>query len=300
MTRRDDLAGAQTIGAVILFGLFVTVIAVLNVTAVPDAGRAAEDAHHARALDVLGGLQAEAEGAPEGATASRVLPLAPERDAGGGFLSFFLAKPAQATGQVTFEAGYGNVTLSHTRTGTPGRIHDAGGESVRLPLGRVTFDPHALFREPEVARLEGGALVVATPASERIAHAPAITLSVEGGVTDVAVNMRLLTGEAADVGGAAGVRLALTTEALTRTAPHAPNADQAVLRLETAHGRAWGAFLNETATEGGLAAGRFTTSVLRGAGQGGLDIVTWTVNGTGSGNDVRLTTGVTLQRARLG
>lgn len=304
--RRDDVAGAETIGALILFGLFVTVIALLNVTAVPDAGLAAEEAHHAQVLDALGGLQAEAEAASlpstVGATVARALPLAPERDAGSDFFSFFLAEPAQAAGQLTFEPGYGNVTLSHTRNGVPTALYDIGTPDARFPLGRLTFDPHPVFRQAGVVQLENGALVTTTPSTATLRHAPPVSVSVQGDVTQVTVKARILNGSSQDVGGTAGVRVGFETEAATLVSPVNPNANQLTLRLETAHGPAWGAFLNETATKGGLSAGQFSTTVALGAGEDGLDVVTWTVTGTAAGNqnDIRLTSGLAILGTRLG
>jgi hypothetical protein len=304
--RRDEVAGAETVGALILFGLFVTVIAMLNVTSVPSAGLAAEEAHHEKVLDTLGGLQSEAEAASlptsVGATVSRALPLAPERDAGSDLFSLFLAQPAQAAGQVTFAPDYGNVTLSHTRHGNPATLHDVGTSTARFPLGKLSFDPHPVFRQHGIVQLEDGALVTTTSASETLRHAPPVSLSVQGGVTHLTVKVRVLNGSTADVGGTAGVRVGLETEAATLTSPVNPNANQVVLRLETSHGRAWGAFLNETASEGGLTAAQFSTTVQRGAGEGGLDVVTWTVDGTlgGTSNDIRLTSGLAILGVRIG
>jgi hypothetical protein len=304
--RREDAAGAETVGALILFGLFVTVIALLNVTSVPSAGLSAEEAHHEKVLDAMGGIQAEAEAASlptaVGATVGRALPLAPERSAGGDFFSLFLAQPAQAAGQLTFEPSYGNVTLSHTRQGNPATVYDVGAAVARFPLGRLTFDPHPVFRQPGLVRLEDGAVVTTDAASETLRHAPPVTLSVQGGVTHLTVKVRVLNGTAADVGGTAGVRVGLQTEAATLTSPVNPNANAVTLRLETAHGRAWGAFLNETAADGGLTGAQSTTTVERGAGAGGLDVVTWTVAGTagGSQNDIRLTSGLAILGVRIG
>lgn len=299
-----DLAGAETLGALILFGLFVTVIALLNVTAVPDSGREAEEEHHARVLDDLGGLQAEAEAAANpaslGATVSRSLSLGPQRDAGQDFFSFFMAEPARAAGQLTFTHDYGNVTLSHTRHGVPGTVYDVGSPDARFPLGRLTFDPHPNFRPEGILQWEAGALVATAPGSETLRQAPPITIAQNGGTTHVSVKVRVLNGTAADVGGTSSVRVALATEAATLVSPHADNADQVTLRLETRHGTAWGAWLNATSAEAGLAAGQYGASVQRGAAPGGLDVVTWTVLGTGSGNDVRLTTGLAVQGVRLG
>lgn len=298
--RQDEAAGAQTVGALILFGLFVTVIALLNVTSVPEGGRAAEEAHHARVVEALGGLQAEAEAAAPGAAVSRTLPLSPPRPAGQDFFSFFLADPAQAAGELSFEADHGNVTLSHTRAGEGTPVFDVGSADARFPLGRLTFDPHPAFRPAGVLRLEGGALVAATPEGATLRHAPGVSVRVAEGTTHVTVLVRVLNGTSADLGGTSTTRVTLATEAATLASPLAGNADRVALRLETEHGTAWGAWLNATATEGGLAPGQFTTTVRRGAGQDGLDVVAWTVEGTGSGNDVRLTSGLTVHRVTLG
>lgn len=301
---RADLAGAETLGALILFGLFVTVIALLNVTAVPDAGLAAEEAHHARVLDALGGLQAEAEAAANpaslGATLSRSVPLGPERDAGQDFFSFFLAEPSRSAGQLSFTHDYGNVTLSHTRQGVPGTVYDVGSPHARFPLGRLTFDPHPHFRPEGVLQWEGGALVATSPEGATLRHAPPVSVAVQGDTTHVSVKVRVLNGTAAELGGTSSVRVGLATEAATLVSPRADNADQVTLRLETAHGEAWGAWLNATSATAGLAAGEYSTLVQRGAAPGGLDVVTWTVLGTGTGNDVRLTSGLAVQGVRLG
>lgn len=300
---RPDEAGAETIGAIILFGIFVAVIAVMNVTAVPAAGLAAEETHHARVLEALGGLQAEAEAAGlpgnEGATVGRTLGLGPEQDAGQDFMSFFLATPARATGQLSFTPNYGAITLSHTRAAPPGAVYDIGSATAGFPMGRLTFDPHPVFREPGTLQLENGGLVLATGSAETMRFAPPVTVSVAGGTTHVTVKARALNGTDADVGGTAPLRVALETEAATLNSPAANNADQVVLKLATAHGPAWGAFLNETSTKGGLSGAQFTTDVSMGTGADGLDVVTWTVAGTGSGNDVRLSSGIAVYRVTV-
>ena len=301
--RAQDEAGAETIGALILFGIFVAVIAVMNVTAVPAAGLAAEETHHARVVEALGALQAEAEAAGlpgnVGATVGRALALGPEQDAGGDFMSFFLATPARATGQLSFTPHYGSITLSHTRAAPPGTVYDIGSATAGFPLGRITFDPHPVFRAPGTVQLENGGLVLASEAGETMRFAPPVTVSVAGGTTHVTVKARALNGTDADVGGTAPVRVALQTEAATLNAPVSNNADQVVLKLETGHGPAWGAFLNETSTTGGLSAGQFTTHVSMGTASGGLDAVTWTVLGTGSGNDVRLSSGIAVYGVKV-
>lgn len=301
--RQDEVAGAETVGALILFGLFVTVIALLNVTAVPDAGLAAEEAHHLKVLDALSGLQSEAEAASlptsVGATVGRSLPLGPERGGGHDFFSLFLATPVQAAGQLTFEPSYGNVTLSHTRQGVPGTLYDVGTPSARFPVGRLSFDPHPQFRQEGVVDLEMGGVVTTTAGSASMRYAPAVTVEVQGSLTLVTVKVRVLNGSASSLGGTAPVRVGLETQAATLVSPVSPNADRVVLRLETEHGSAWGAFLNRTSTEGGLSAAQFSTVVATGAGTGGLDLLTWTVEGTGSGNDIRLASGIGILGVRL-
>lgn len=301
-----DEAGAETVGALVLFGLFVTVVAVLNVTAVPSAGLAAEDAHHARVLDALAGLQGEAEAGSKpgsvGATASRALPLGPERAAAGGFLGFFVAKPVQATGQITFEPGYGNLTLSHTRHGESAILYDLGSPTARFPLGRIVFDPHAQFREAGALSLENGALVAATPGGgATLRHAPPVSVTTSGGVTHVSVMARVLNGTSADAGGTSLVRLGLATEAATLSSPVAPNADRVVLRMETHHGAAWADHFHTISQAAGLADGaHYSVLVVHDAAEGGLDVVSWAVQGSGAGNDVRLTHGFAAHGVRIG
>ena len=295
---RPDEAGAETIGAIILFGIFVGVIAMMNLTAVPAAGLAAEEAHHQEVLEALGGLQAEAEAAGlpgnVGATVGRAVPLGPDQDPGQDFMSFFLATPARATGQLDFTPNYGSITLSHTRVAPPGTVYDIGNAGAGFPLGRITFDPHPVFRQEGVVHLENGGLVTTHGATGSMRFAPPVTVSVAGGTTLVTVKARALNGTAIDVGGTSSLRVTLETQAATLNAPLTNNADQAVLKLETAHGPAWGAFLNQTSSAGGLATGQFTTHVSMGTGPGGLDVVTWTVLGAGTGNDIRLTSGIAV------
>lgn len=303
--RTDELAGAETVGALVLFGLFVTLVALLNVTAVPNAGRAAEEAHWDATIAILGGLQSEAEAASApsavGATVGRVLSLGPEVDPGEDFFSFFLATPARAAGQLTFTPDYGNITLTHTRQSPPGTVVDIGSTTARFPLGRVTFDPHPNFRSEGLLQLENGALLTTTSSSATLRFDPPVTVGVSGGTTYLTVKARVFNGTAQDLGGTAPVRLHLATEAATLTSPAANNADQVVLRLETSYGSAWGAYLNETATAGGLSGGtQHFVDVASDAGASGLDVVTWTVNGTATGNDVRLTTGLAIHGVSLG
>lgn len=302
---KADAAGAEIIAALILFGIFVTTIAFLNLTSVPAAGTSAEEEHWNDVLAKLNDLQTSAEGASvpgkEGAQVSTGLDLGPPQRLGQDFFSFFLATPARASGQVTFQSLYGNVSVSHNRTGGP-VLYDVGSATERFPYGRIHFDPHPNFREASTARMENGGIVTTTASSETMRFAPPVGVTVSGGTTYVTLKVRVLNGTPYDMGGIAPVRLSLLTEAATLTSPAADNARNATLRLETDHGSAWGAYLNETALDGGLTSGQFTTVVLSGAGAGGLDLVIWTVEGTTTANtnDVRLTTGLSVLRATAG
>lgn len=303
MPRRDE-AGAETVGALVLFGIFVGVLAFLNVTAVPQAGLEAEEQHYLDTLGALNALQASAEAAalPGGAgtTVSEALVLGPSRSADGGFFGAFVAEPAQAAGELRFNASYGNVSLQHTEAGSGAAIYDLGGPALRLPLGQLVFEPNAIFRPEGAVSVENGAIITNDGGTQTLRHAPAITLAQADGVTQLVVKTRLLNGTSASLGGTGPARVALHTEATTLSAPAAANAQNATLRLETAHGRAWGAYLNSTSQAAGLAPGvGYSTSVQRGAGLHGLDVVTWRVEGTGAGNDVRLTTGLALQGVGL-
>lgn len=294
---RDDAAGAETVGAMILFGLFVTTIAILNVTAVPNAGLAAETDHHARVLSSLNNLQAEAESAglpgKEGATVARSVDLAPSRSPGQDFFSFFMATPAQASGELAFVADYGNLTLTHRRQGPADAVVDIGNPDARFPVGRLTFDPHPVFRSPGVVQVENGGIVATTPTSEAMRFAPPVSVSVAGGVTHVTFKARVLNGTDATYGGTAPLRVGLATEAATLTSPASENANEVTLRMETAYGTAWGRYLNETSTAAGAT---YATTVAKGAGEGGLDVVTWHVAGAdaGTANDIRLTYGLAV------
>lgn len=287
---RADEAGAQVISALILFGIFVTTIAILNVSAVPNAGRAAEEEHWEQVLSALNGLQAEAEAADDaGATVARSIELAPDRTIGQDFFSYFLATPARASGEIAFEPDYGNVTLSHTRNGAPTTYYDIGSATSAFAYGRVTFDQHPVFRTEGVVQLETGG-VVTTPGAESMRFDPPFSVSVSGSTTYLAVKARVINGSAFSIGGTAPVRLLLTTEASTLIAPENNNADAATLRLETDHGTAWKTYLEGLASGAGLTA---TQSWVR-MTAGSPDVVTWSVNGTASGNDVRLTSGVLI------
>ena len=301
---RDEQAGAEVVGALILFGIFVTTIAILNVTAVPNAGLAAEEAHFDRALSALNGLQSEAETAAIpgnlGATVARSLDLAPARSVGQDLFSYFMATPARASGELTFEPAYGGLSVWHYRQAPPGRLDDIGTETAPLPLGRVTFDPHPVFRGEGTVRLENGAVVTTGPSTSVMRYDPPVSVSVEGDTTYVAMRARILNGTAASVGGNAPVRALLTTEAATLTSPLSNNAQNVTMRIETAHGEAWREHLDRISVAAGLAVGaQYHAGLAAGAGPGGLDVVTWHVNGTSTGNDVRLTTGLAVYRVTL-
>lgn len=297
---REQEGGAEIVGAMLLFGLFVTVIALLNVTSVPAAGLAAEEEHFDRTLSNLNALQTEAEvaGIPSsvGATVARAIDLAPARQTPRDFMSFFLATPAQASGELRLQVDYGNLTVTHLRGGSPTPIVDLGNPAAPFPYGRLTFDPHPVFRGEGRVGLENGGLITTTSTSETMRFSPPITVSVSGDSTLVGIRARVLNGTDTDIGGVAPVRIALVTEEATLSAPVANNARSTTLRLETDHGSAWGAFLNATSNDAGLVQGAtYQTTVVKGSG-GALDVVTWTVEGlhADARNDVRLTTGLAV------
>lgn len=297
-SRRDaELAGAEVIGALILFGLFVTVIAVLNVTAVPDAGLAAEQEHYEGTLSTLNSLQSEAEtaGIPAnaGSTVARSIDLAPPRSVGQDFFSFFLATPARSSGELTFSPDYGNLSVLHYKQGTPTAFYDIGGVDARFPVGRLTFDPHPAFRHEGVMQLENGGLVVTDQGDASMRFEPPVTVAVEGATTVVSVKARVLNGSAMSIGGIAPVRAVFETEAATLSAPASPNAVNATLRLDTAYGDAWAAHLERISLEAGLTAPTQYHVSVRPAAEG-MQQVTWIVNGTSTGNDVSLTTGLAI------
>lgn len=297
-------AASGTIGAILLFGVLVTTLALLNITAVPDAGRAAEDEHRDEVLGAMSGLQSDAEAAAlpggTGASVSRTFPLSPPRDAGQDFFSFFMAQPARASGQIAFDVEYGNVRLTHLRDGSATTFVDVGSLTEPFPIGRLHFDPHPIFRAPGVVALENGGVVATEGSSELMRHDPPILVDVASGTTHVLVKVRVLNGTSESVGGSSSLRASLTTEASVLNVPPANNARSATLVLETAYGSAWGAFLNETSDDAGLGVGTgYTTAVSLGTGGQGLDVVTWTVEGTGSGNDLRLGYGVAVYRVKL-
>ena len=294
-------AGAETVGAIILFGIFITVIAVLNATAVPNAGLAAEEEHVRGVLADLSDLQAAAETTAVpgkvGATVAETLTLGPDRQVGQDFFSFFLATPARATGEVQLTANYGNFTLSHFKGGNPNVIVDIGSTTAVFPFGRLSFNPHPIFRDPGIMQLEGGGLVTTTAAAETFRFAPPVSVEQMGGETRVSVQARILNGTDVSQGGTGPARLTLVSQAATLITPANANARNLTLRIETAYGGAWGAHLNATSLSAGLTAGsHFSTSVARGGAPGGLDIVTWTVDGLSGGttNDIRLTYGLAV------
>ncbi|HWG90742.1 MAG TPA: hypothetical protein VNZ52_07855 [Candidatus Thermoplasmatota archaeon] len=300
----DDRAGSEVVGALILFGLFVGVIALLNTTAVPQAGLTNEVGHFDTVVDRLNGLQASAEaaGTPgfEGATVSAAVPLGPPRSVGQDFFSYFMGTPARAAGSLDFVASYGNITLYHYASGNPTPVVDVGNLTARLPLGRLTFNQNPYFRNEAAATLENGAVILDEGATPTLRYDPPITVNVSGGVTHLTVKTRLLAGVNQSVGGTADVRVGLLAAAATLDTPVSANAERTVLRLETAYGSAWGSYLNATAAEAGLLAGSgYTTVVSPGAGEGGLDVVTWTVLGTGAGNDIRLVSGLAVYEPRF-
>lgn len=300
---RGQLAGAEVVGAIILFGIFIATIALLNVTAVPNAGRAAEEEHYERTLSALNGLQSEAEtaGLPgnTGSTVARSLDLAPTRSVGQDFFSFFLATPARASGELTFEPTYGNFSVSHTKSGAPKVFYDIGNDSERFPLGRISFDPHPNFRDPGTIELENAAIATTDGDSSAMRFDPPITVSIDGSTTLVAIKARVLAGTDFSIGGNAPVRTMLTTEAATLASPASPNAESVTLRISTEQGAAWEEFLARISEDAGLAEGtQYSVSLDLDADEG-LDRVTWTVDGTGSGNDVALTTGLAVYGVSL-
>jgi hypothetical protein len=53
---RDEEAGAEVVGALVLFGIFVATIAFLNATAVPQAAGAAEQEHYQHVFTTINTL----------------------------------------------------------------------------------------------------------------------------------------------------------------------------------------------------------------------------------------------------
>lgn len=298
----DDDGGPEIVGAIILFGIFVGVIAFLNATAVPNAGLAAEQEHYDKVLSDLNTLQSQAEVASIpgsiGATIAQSVALGPSHESAKDFFSYFLAEPALASGELALTANHGNVTLTHHHSGSPNPITDLGSTTAQFPYGKLSFDPHPIFRQPTQVQLELGGLLATSGDGENMRYAPPITVSTSGGDTFVTINIRVLNGTDFDVGGVAPVRLSLATEAATLASTSAPNARDATLRIETQFGPAWGRYLNSTSETAGLTAGTgFVTTVVGGQGAA-LDVVTWTVYGLsgGNSNDVRLTTGLAIFR----
>lgn len=309
---REDDGVAQVVGAILLFGIFVGIIAFLNVTAVPQAGLAAEEQHLLDVLDELNALQLDAEGAggPDdvGATVGRALRLSPSHDVGQDFMSFFLAQPARATGEVSFDRDYGAITLHH-HAGNARAHWDIGSAAESLPLGRVTFDQNSVFRTSASYHLETGALIADDGGAPRVRFSPPVLVTSDGEDTTVVVKARVLNGTEGSIGGTTTVRLGLVTEAATLVAPDRPNANSTTLRLHTAHGSAWGAYLNETSLDAGLrpwtggAEVGYHTTVLKGGGKDGLDQVEWRVfgkNANESKRDVRLVSGLAVYTLSMG
>lgn len=308
--RTDEQAGAETVGALILFGIFVMTIAFLNLTAVPQAGLAAEEEHVRRLLDDMNALQVEAEAAAlpesEGATVGASLPLSPDRSVGSDFFSYFLADPARAAGEVTFVQDYGNLTLTHHQGMGPVRV-DIGSPSAQFPMGRLRLDPHSIYRSDGVLQLENGALVTTDGGSGTLRFSPPVTARNDSGTILLTVKARILNGTDASVGGASIVRVGLITEAATLVSTSAPNARNATLRLETEHGAAWASFLADVAEGVGLmpwTAGPevgYELVLQEGAAPGGLDVVTWRVFGASgaAANDIALSYGVGIYTVTL-
>jgi hypothetical protein len=300
--RAGDAAGAEVVGSLVLFGIFVATIAFLNMSAVPAAGRSAEEEHYGRVVASLNGLQTEAEtaGLPgsAGATVARSIEMGPESSSPKDFFSFFMATPVRASGEISFAAGYGNVTVTHaTASGT---VVDVGNQSAAFPYGRLTFDPHPVFREQGILQLENGGIVATGSAAPSMRFAPPILVTpLSATETAVAIHVRAFNGSSFDIGGVAPVRVQLVTEAATLSSPSSPNAQSVTFRIETDHGPAWGSHLNSTTTLAGFTP---NTVVSMGTGEGGLDVVTWTFAGTnaGAGNDIRLTTGLAIYRLAAG
>lgn len=296
---RDDVAGAETVGALIMFGIFVGTLAYLNVTAVPQAGLENEERHFIDTLAALNALQASAEAAAlpggVGTSVSQAVSLGPTTTSGSDFFGFFIATPAQAAGELAYNGSYGSIRVYHTVDGSGTPIYDAGSAASGVPIGQITFDPHPNFRHSGVISLENGALITTDGESETLRYAPPVSVGQSSGITQVSIKTRILNGTSGVIGGTGAARISLATEATTLTAPTTANADSVTLRIETRHGNAWGSYLNATATGVGLASGvGYTTLVQKGAATTGLDIVTWTINGAGTGNDVRLTTGFSI------
>ncbi|HUR67769.1 MAG TPA: hypothetical protein VM370_00865 [Candidatus Thermoplasmatota archaeon] len=295
--RIDDEAGAEVVGALILFGIFVTVIAILNVTSVPNAGLASEEEHYETVLSALNGLQADAESAAlegnEGATVAASLALAPHRTIGQDFFSFFMATPARASGELTFEPGYGDVKLFHYKNGAPNAFYDIGNPAATFALGRLTFDPHPVFRGAGVIDVENGAILATGGSTSTVRYEPPVSVEIAGSTTKINVQPRILNGTEFNVGGTAPVRLLVTTESATLVSPPANNAQNVTLVLATDHPAAWQSYLAGISDDAGLVNG---TQYYVGAN---ATAVTWIVNGTSNGNDIRLTSGVAVYGVRL-
>ncbi|MHB8605456.1 MAG: hypothetical protein ACYDCK_09390 [Thermoplasmatota archaeon] len=301
-TDRSDAGGAEVIGAIILFGIFVATLAILNLTAVPQGGKNAEQTHQADVLDRLNGLQASAEGialpATVGASVSQSVKLAPSQEAGHDFMSFFLATPGTAAGELSFVANSGGVSLSHTSGGAT--VYDIGSATAFLPLGRVFFDPHSLFAAPATDTLTDGAVITSQGGAETIRFAPPVTVKIANGGTNVTVLTRVLNGTSVDIGGTTAVRVSLAAESVALNAPASNNADTTTFKIETANPTAWSSYLTATSSAAGLASGtQFTVTSGPATDGSGLTVVTWSVNGLGGSNDIRLTSGLAIFRVGL-
>ncbi len=300
----SDAAVSNVIGAILLFGILAGALVVLNITTVPAMGYANENAHFEDVLGRFGDLQARAAsasgGTGAGAAVAGAIPLGPPETRGHDIWDAFLATPARASGNLRFDPAYGNITLTHTRNGSAVPVADAGGAAVRFPMGRILFEPNDHFRHESSLTYEAGAVLSTDLGVSVIRFAPAITVNMSGGIVDVAIDTQALTGAGTAVGGVTPARLGLVPAGAARTDVASPNADEVTLRMETGHGAAWGKFLNATADNAGLMAGSgYTTTVSRGTGSGGIDIVTWTVSGVGTGNDIRLRAGVAFFRVSV-
>lgn len=302
---REDDASAQVIGALILFGLFVTTIAFLNVYAVPRSGLAAETEHYDRVAAAMSGLQAEAEAAalPStiGASVARSLDLAPAPVVAKDFISFFMASPARSAGEIRFDPSYGSIRLNHsaynsTTPSTPTNVTDVGNATVAFPIGRLVFDPHSNFRGATTLAWENGGIVETGASTPAMRFAPPITLARDPADPSariaLAIHTRVLNGSSFDVGGGAPVRVQLVTEAATLTTPATPNAESVTLRIETENAAAWDAYLRDLC-EGVTTCSLTTTQSL----------VEWTVEGplaSGAGNDISLSVGLAIFRVSAG
>jgi hypothetical protein len=301
MQRSNDKAGAEVVGALILFGVFVATIAILNVTAVPNAGRATEHEHYEQTLAALNALQAEAEtaGLPGavGSTVARSIDLAPPRSVGQDFFSYFMATPARASGELTFEPDYGNILVQHTKAGSGTQLNDVGAPGEEFPVGKLTFDPHPIFGEPSLVQLENAGVVTGESGAAAMRFDPPISVVYDADtqITNVSIKVRVLAGDSFSIGGIAPVRATLRTEAATLQSPVNPNAATATMTLETEHGVAWQEFLERASAPLDAAGVDRYDVVLEEDVDGDVDRVTWTILGEAdTGNDIRLATALAI------